>query len=56
MKLTPHHIQILTHFQGKIKEQQEIVNASNVEVQKLKKEYSEVVTKIHENRLTQGVD
>jgi inosine/xanthosine triphosphate pyrophosphatase family protein len=56
MKLTPRHIQILTHFQGKIKEQQEIVNASSVEVQKLKKEYSEVVTKIHENRLTQGVE
>lgn len=55
MKLTPRQIQILTHFQGKIKEQQEIVSASSVEVQKLKKEYSDVVTKIHENRLTQGV-
>lgn len=55
MKLTPRQIQIVTHFQGKIKEQQEIVNASSVEVQKLKKEYSDVVTKIHENRLTQGV-
>ena len=55
MKLNPRQIQILTHFQGKIKEQQELMNASSVEVQKLKKEYSDVVTKIHENRLTQGV-
>lgn len=55
MKLTPKQVQILSHFQGKIKEQQESINASNVEVQKLKKDYSDVVTKIHENRLTQGV-
>ena len=55
MKLSPNQIQILGHFQSKIKEQQELITASNVEVQKLKKEYSDVVTKIHENRLTQGV-
>ena len=55
MKLTNQQIQILSHFQTKIKEQQVLMKGSSVEVQKLKKEYSDVVTKIHENRLTQGV-
>ena len=55
MKLTERQHQILSHFQGKMKEQQELAQGSTVEVQKLKKEYSDVVTKIHENRLTKGV-
>ena len=55
MKFNERHLQILAHFQNKAKEQQELTTASTVEVQKLKKEYSDVVTKIHENRLTKGV-
>lgn len=55
-KFTPQHLQVLNHFKTKANDQQMLIKASNTEVQKLKKDYSDVVTKIHENRLTKGVD
>ena len=55
MKFTPQHLQVLNHFKTKAKEQQTLITVSNAEIQKLKRDYSDVVTKIHENRLTRGV-
>ena len=55
MQLNPQQIQILNHYQTKMNEEKNIVRASEIELSKVKKEYTDAVSKIHENRLCQGV-
>ena len=37
-------------------EQRNLIRGSEIEMNKLKKEYTDVVSKIHENRLCKGVN
>ena len=50
MQLNPQQIQILNHYQTKMNEEKNIVRASEIELSKVKKEYTDAVSKIHENR------
>ena len=53
-QLNPMQMQILSHFRGKIEEQQKVLQENNINIQTSQKELPNLIQKVHESELTKG--